>query len=150
MTRAVILGEVAGVFGIRGWVKVRSDTRPREGIFDYPVWQIAGREYAQLEGIEDRDAARALVGCTIAVDRSALPPAGPGEYYWVDLIGSTVVNEAGEALGTVTDMMETGVHDVMVLKQGGRDRLIPFVQGPIVQSVDCEAGRIVVSWEADE
>ena len=84
------------------------------------------------------------------MDRSALPPAGPGEYYWVDLIGSTVVNEAGEALGTVTDMMETGVHDVMVLKQGGRDRLIPFVQGPIVQSVDCEAGRIVVSWEADE
>ena len=92
--RRVTLGRVAGVYGIRGWVKLQSYTRPAENLLDYPRWWLAtaqpyearlvqGRQHgqglvAQLSDatgapIEDRDLAAALVGVEIQVDRDALP-----------------------------------------------------------------------------
>lgn len=163
MERPVVLGEIIGVFGVRGWVKVRSHTRPIDGIFDYPVWTLRDRAHelidgrrqgpglvARLQGVDDREAAAALRGSTIAVPRSALPATAPGEYYWADLIGLEVSDSNGQVLGRVEEMMETGVHDVLVIRGEGRQTLVPFVQGPIVTRVDVAAGQIVVEWEPDE
>jgi 16S rRNA processing protein RimM len=76
-----------------------------------------------------------------------LPPLEAGEYYWTDLEGLTVRNTAGQVLGSVERLLETGANDVLVL-DGGRDRLIPFVAGQVVLNVDLEAGEIEVDWEA--
>jgi 16S rRNA processing protein RimM len=103
---------------------------------------------AQLEGIDDREAAGELVRHEIAVPRSELPPAEPGEFYWVDLIGLEVETLEGVVLGRVVDLVETGANDVLVV-QGDRERLLPFVQGQCVRSIDLDSGRMTVDWDPD-
>ncbi len=102
----------------------------------------------RFEGIDDRDGAVALVGAEIAIRRSDLPEPDEAEFYWVDLIGLGVTNTDGESLGSVDRLIETGAHDVLVV-QGDRERLIPFVTGEIVKDVDLDAGRILVDWSAE-
>lgn len=170
LSRRVTLGRVAGVFGVKGWVKVVSNTRPADNLLKYPQWWLGADEgylaalvdakaqvngiIAQLSGrdgqpITDRDIAARLVGKDISIDRAELPPAPPGSYYWADLIGMTVVSGQDEPLGTVTAMMENGVQDVLVLNDGIVERLIPFVQGPIILKVDLDTRRIVADWSPD-
>lgn len=170
MTRKVTLGRIAGVFGVRGWVKLQSYTRPIENLLDYPRWWLDTAqpyEARVIEGrvqgnglvarisdaagvpIDDREVAASLIGTEIQVERSALPKPPPGSYYWDDLVGLDVVSNAGEPLGRVASVTENGAQDVLVLEDGGRERLIPFVVGPIIQSVDLEAGRIVADWAPD-
>jgi 16S rRNA processing protein RimM len=160
----VILGRISGVYGVQGWVKVYSETRVREDILGYERWLlrraggwqplrlIDGRMQgatviARLEGVNDRDAARALIGTEIAVQRRDLPPAQPGEYYWSDLEGLKVVNLDGVELGTVSHLFETGANDVLVVV-GERERLIPFTRDA-VKDVDLQARLLRVDWDAD-
>jgi 16S rRNA processing protein RimM len=160
----VILGRVSGVYGLRGWVKVYSETRDRADILNYKRWflrrpegwqavrLIEGREQAKgviarLEGVEDCDQARALIDTEIAVRKADLPPAEPGTYYWADLVGLKVVNLEGVELGTVSHLFETGANDVVVV-QGERERLIPFTRDA-VKNVDLESRLIRVDWDAD-
>jgi 16S rRNA processing protein RimM len=160
----VKLGRIVGLFGVRGWVKVYSDTRPREAILGYNPWllELAGhwREYrlaegrvqgpgivARLEGCGDRGQAQLLVGATVAVRREQLPKPGPGEYYWSELEGLKVVNLRGETLGVVSHLFETGANDVMVVA-GEREHLIPFTRDA-VREVDLAARIVRVDWERD-
>ena len=99
--------------------------------------------------IEDRDLAAALVGVEIQVDRDALPEPPAGSYYWDDLVGLDVVSEQGEALGRVVGVMDNGAQDVLMLRDGEQERLIPFVVGPIIRSVDLPGRRIVADWAPD-
>ncbi len=71
-----------------------------------------------LEGIEDREQARRLMGVDIAIYRDQLPPLPDGEFYWYDLIGLDVINRAGVALGKVIEVQETGANEVLVVQQG--------------------------------
>jgi 16S rRNA processing protein RimM len=160
--RVVRLGEICGVHGVKGWVRLRSFTDPRTNLFDYADWLIDSADgrravaveasgtsgkhlIAKLAGVDDRDAAAALIGAGIGVPRSALPSCEPGEYYWTDLEGLTVRTEAGDSLGTVERLVATGANDVLVLDG---ERMIPFVAERIVKSVDVEAREIVVDWDA--
>jgi 16S rRNA processing protein RimM len=168
--RRVTLGRIAGVFGVLGWLKVHSYTRPPDNILEYPRWWIAGGQgfeaqlvsgrvqgkglVAQITGLDgrpiaDRDAAAALVGADIAVERSELPEPEPGSYYWADLIGLRVVSTAGEPLGEVSGVMENGAQDVLEVRDGARERLIPFVPEAIIKKVDRAAGQIVAEWAPD-
>ena len=58
------------------------------------------------------------------------------------------MNRDGSSLGKVEDVLETGANDVLVV-QGDRRRLLPFVTGSVIKSVDMESGRISVDWDAD-
>lgn len=161
----VTLGRVAGIFGVRGWLRVYSWCDPRTGILGYARWWLGsnrerlgyrlleGRAHgrgvvARLEGIEDRDGARACMGLDIAVPRAALP-ASAG-YYWADLVGLQVENRDGVRLGRVVAHIETGGHDVMVVAEGGRERLIPYAPGRYVDEVALDAGRMIVDWHPDD
>lgn len=109
---------------------------------------------ARLVGIVDRDAAGSLKGARISVPRRHFPVTDDDEYYWVDLIGLAVVNESGDALGTVSGLTETGAHQTLVVHDTSGvgdepvERLIPFVDAH-VKTVDLAARRIVVDWQAD-
>jgi 16S rRNA processing protein RimM len=161
----VVLGRVGAPFGLHGWVKVSSYTDPAEGIADYPAWQLvqgeqartvevleskrAGRGVAvKLAGIETIEAARALTGAEIQVDRAELPPVGQGEFYLHDLLGLEAFNREGQALGRVESFLELPAHPVVVLK-GDRERLVPLVPARIVE-VDLEAGRVTLDWHVDD
>lgn len=102
---------------------------------------------AKLEGIDDPEQAKALKGKAVSVARNALPQAGEGHYYLVDLIGLEVVNGRGARLGVVRQWLTNGPQDVMEL-EGDRPRLLPWVPA-VVKRVDLEAKRIEVDWEAD-
>lgn len=158
------MGRFLGPFGIQGWVKLRTFTESPDGLADHPRWWIGGPQgwrsakpvdfkvrpaavTAKLDGVDDRDAAEALRGLDVAVEREALGEAGEGEYFWVDLEGLAVVNRQGEALGRVQELMRGGGADVLVVKGEDRERLIPFVADYVVE-VDRDAKRITVDWEA--
>jgi 16S rRNA processing protein RimM len=163
--KRIVIGRIAGLFGVKGWVKLLSWTDPRDKIVDYSPLQVQiggqwrewkmveGRTHgkgviARLEGITDRDQAAALMGADIAVWRSQLAKTRPGEYYWADLLGLEVQLADGRRLGKVDGMMATGANDVMVVK-GERERLIPFIHGQVVKNVDLDKRLIQVDWDPD-
>lgn len=165
-TRRILLGRIHGAFGVRGELKLESFTEPVAQVLRYQPWILRdpqgrehevsgarGRETAKgvvvrLPEVEDRDAAEAMRGSEIYVPRSVLPPAKPGEYYWVDLEGLRVVNLEGADFGTVSHLFSTGANDVLVA-QGDRERMIPFVEPDYIRSVDFEAGVVTVDWDTD-
>ena len=165
-SRRVVLGHIAGPHGTRGWIRIRSSTEPPENILRYSPWQVArdGRwrpvgvaetrvqgygVIVRLDGCHDRDEASSYRGCEISVERSRLPDAEDGEFYWADLVGSRVATTGGVHLGEIARMMETGANDVMVV-QGSVERLIPFLPGTVVQSVDIARRSVVVDWRPDD
>jgi len=165
--RRVLVGRIVGLYGVRGWLKLESWTEPRLRIFDYQPWllgtapgaatQVDGAKghsqgrgiVAHLPGVDDREQAAALVGQDIHVAREQLPATAAGEYYWADMEGLAVFTTDGIALGLVSHLFATGANDVLVVRDGERERLIPFVQGSVVQLVDLAARRMVVDWEPD-
>ena len=165
----IVLGQISGVYGVRGWVKIHSYTAPRENILSYTPWQIRlsgepwrsvtmldGRTQgkgivAHLEGWNTPEAALSLVGAEIAMPRAQLPAPAKGEYYWSDLIGLQVQGVDNAPLGTVEALMETGANDVLVVQQSGisgKKHLIPYIDGVIV-SVDLDAKVLRVDWDID-
>lgn len=163
----IILGRINGLYGVKGWVKVYSETQPRDNILSYPQWLLGqagqwrsvavedGRTQgkgivAKLDGCDDRDAAVLLQGMQIAISREQLPPAAHGEYYWADLLGLRVLNRDGVELGQVDHLLETGANDVLVVQDSaGVERLIPFVQGQFVLDIDLVAGQMTVDWDPE-
>jgi len=164
-SRMVVLGRITGVFGVRGWIRVFSHTEPRQNILEYSPWilrvgdgwqerkLLTGRVHgngivAQISGCDDRDSAMALMDTEIAVHREQLPPPSEGEFYWTDLQGLRVVTLGGVELGRISHLFATGSNDVIVVA-GDRERLIPFLRGGAVRSIDLTAGVMTVDWDPD-
>lgn len=160
------MGRIAAPYGLKGWVRIDSYSATPDSLSAYPAWWV-GRNgdwremkvaqsalqrgtslVARFEGCVERDAALALKGCEVAVEREALPQSGNNEFYWADLVGLKVVNLRDEELGAVAELFENGAHAVMRVVAGGTERLLPFVE-QVVREVDMAAGRIRVEWELD-
>jgi 16S rRNA processing protein RimM len=160
----VILGEVSGLFGVNGEVRVFDFSRRRGDILNFDPWMIGkdkawqqvsvlkARHHqatlvAQLEGFSDRDVSRELIGATIAIRREQLPELDDGEYYWHQLEGLLVINESGDEFGIVEKMLETGANDVLVVR-GSQQLLIPYTSSTII-NVDLLKRQIRVNWGLD-
>lgn len=160
------IGEISGVFGIKGWVKVYSYTDPRGNVLKYSPWMIkkdnqtkivevmAGRQQgksivASLDGVIDRDVAASYSGWEILINKNQLPKARAGEYYWVDLVGLRVETDLGINLGTVDYLIETGANDVLVVKDKQQERLIPFLQEQTIKKIDLDNKIMIVDWDPD-
>jgi 16S rRNA processing protein RimM len=163
--RRILVGRIAGIYGVKGWLKIVSYTRPPENIFIYSPWLIKqddtwqetglleGKVHgkgliAALEGITERDAARRLIGADIGIYRTLLPELPPGEYYWDDLLDMQVNNRQGKVLGRLKEIMQTGANDVLVIEGEGR-HLIPLIWDMYVMGVDQTKGIIEVDWEPE-
>lgn len=166
------MGRIVAPFGIKGWVKIHVETAQIDSLSEYPFWWISSKdknagwrqvkpaetrphgEYlaARLEGVVERDAALALKGLEVAVQRADMPKPAQGEFYWTDLIGLKVVNRDRHGFGQVASLIATGANDVLVVQQDKdgdkRETLIPFIAG-VIDTVDLAAGEIVVDWGAD-
>ncbi len=162
----VIMGRIAAAQGIKGWVRVQPYTEYLDSLLDYKSWWIGHEQgpwlevevrdcevhnktlAAHLPDCPDRNAAEKLKGLLIAVPRSSLPQQPDDEYYWSDLVGLAVVNEAGVQLGTVANLLDTGANQVLSVKGDDGEILIPFIANAIKQ-VDVRNKVIRVDWAAD-
>ncbi|MDP2046749.1 MAG: ribosome maturation factor RimM [Deltaproteobacteria bacterium] len=155
------LGQVSGAQGLLGAVKVRADaeaatTDPEVFAALGEVW-IGGRGYRVLkagrhknqvllwlEGVDTRSRAEELAGLKVLGDRRRFPRLPPGEFYWFQVLGLSVVNEAdGALLGYLDYIIPTPGHDVYVVRRGEREVLLPAVEEVIVD-INLEAGVIKV------
>jgi 16S rRNA processing protein RimM len=104
-----------------------------------------GRALIRIAGITTPEQARELTGKVVRISGEDAEPLGEGEYYLFQLIGLKVITEDGEEIGTVTDLMETGANDVLVItpSAGGPDVLYPL-HPEFVLSVDPPGGTILV------
>lgn len=153
------LGHITGVSGLKGWVKVHSDTHPRENIVAYRDWWLEqsgqwrqvkvleGRPQgktivASIDGVSDPEQANALIGARISVDRDALPALGKGEYYWTDLIGMQVHTADGVHIGTAIRLFETGANDVLVVSDERESMAGSVVDSPAAGT----SKEVLVPW----
>lgn len=160
------MGRVVGAQGILGWVKLKTYTEFADSLVDFPVWWLGDEKQpwreitvekfavqskgliAKFPGCNDRTAAEKYKGLLVAVPRSSLPQQSDDEYYWTDLIGIAVVNLAGESLGTVDNLMDTGANQVLCVRGASGEILIPFIASAI-RKVDLAEKVIRVDWSAD-
>lgn len=164
------IGQLKKPYGIKGWLWVFSDTDDRTAIFDMQPWYMktamgmkpltvkAWREQgsgivAQFEQVPDRNVAETMNGVTLWVEQDVLPETGEDEYYWSDLIGVRVFNEQDEYLGDITEMFETGAHDIMRVAATSdslddEERLIPWHKQTVLE-VDITAKTVVAAWPND-
>lgn len=185
---AIEVGRILDAWGVKGWVKILPHSTDPAALFSAKSWFLqapdakfrpgfttfsgtvclgvsevkmhSGSVVAKFTGVDDRNAAEALRATRIFLPRSSFPAASKDEYYWVDLIGLSVVNREGVALGTVRDLMSTGPHSVLCVEyaadqEGGAgsdarvaERMIPFVAA-YVDAVDIPGKRITVDWQPD-
>lgn len=169
-TDYILLGNISGVHGLKGWLKVFSHTSPRLKIAEYPQWflkkgnedwkahkVISGREQGKniivrLEGINDRSDVEALIGFEVAIKNEQLEPLSNGEYYWRDLLGLSVKTIAGADLGKLDWIFNSGSNDVLVVKDDGvdkKERLLPFLFDKVVISIDLEKSLMIVDWDPE-
>lgn len=172
---AVVVGRVAGAFGVNGWIKVQpfslhggallsaktwwlGSDAPRPAALPSLLSVVAVREQggglvARVENVMDRNGAEALRGAMLYVPRASFPKPDADEFYWLDLIGLEVWNRRQEPVGRVIGLIDTGPHCVLRVSPPGveepsaaQEILIPFVS-QYGCDVDLPARRISVDWE---
>lgn len=161
----LLLGEILRPHGIRGELRLRPRT-------DYPErlaqrarvflgrgpHDSGAREYRlrglrwhgryallSLEGIANRDAADALRGLQVMAPLAEAVPLEEGEFYLYQLIGARVETSAGEALGRIAEVLETGANDVYILRGSEYGEILLPATDETILETDIAAGRLVVA-----
>ncbi|MFP4328724.1 MAG: ribosome maturation factor RimM [Paracoccaceae bacterium] len=155
----ICVGAVAGAFGVRGEVRLKSFTADPAAIVDYaPLFTeegarrfdvsitrpIKGGFAARLSGIDTKEQADALRGTQLYVPRERLPALPDDEFYHADLVGLDVVDTGGASLGRVIAVQDHGAGDLLEIRAPGARQtvLLPFTRAA-VPTVDLTARRIV-------
>lgn len=166
----IVLGRIVAPYGIKGWLRIHPFGDDPLSWRKMPCWWVSADSDAPVESwrpltltacrlqgrslavgfaeVSDRNAAEGLEGMFVGAPREALPETRQDEFYWADLIGLAVGNREGVELGRVADLISTGAHDVLQVRDGDAEYLIPFVAA-YVDEVDLDAGRIRVDWQKD-
>ena len=174
---AIEVGRILDAWGIKGWFKVIPFSAQPEALFSSKRWYLqppergakpfsgtvllpikeakdhSGSVVACAHEVVDRTAAELLKGARVWVARSSFPTAATDEYYWVDLIGLSVVNREGVDLGVVSELLSTGPQTVLVIQYAGSEgktmeRMIPFVAA-FIDEVELPKRQIRVDWQPD-
>lgn len=174
MSNLLDAGRITAVYGIKGWVKVQSQTELPENLFHYQPWYLKTRHgvkpvelvawkphgkgfVAQIKGTSDRNQAEQLCPVTIAIDKSDLESLDDGEYYWYQLEGLRVISLFEQQvydLGVVQRLLPTGSNDVLVVKGDkqsidDKERLIPYIFDPFIRQISLNDGLIEVDWDPE-
>ncbi|EGG93654.1 16S rRNA processing protein RimM [gamma proteobacterium IMCC1989] len=174
MSDLLNVGRITSVFGIKGWVKVHSQTEPPENIFNYQPWYLKtahgvkpieladwrahGKGFvAQIVGIDDRNAAELLCPVDIAIEKDKLSALDDGEFYWHQLEGLRVISRFSNQsydFGIVKKILPTGANDVLVVVGDEQsidqsERLIPYVPDQFVSDIDLANGVMTVDWDPE-
>lgn len=158
--KRICVARIGAAHGVRGEVRLFAFTAAPAAIADYGPFETAGGRVveivalrpakdcfvARLKGVDDRNAAEALRNAELYVPRERLPaPAADDEFYHADLIGLSVVDRDGAALGTVVAVHNFGAGDILEVKLDARRStvMLPF-DATVVPHVDVAGGRVTV------
>lgn len=160
MTERLCVGVIAGAFGVKGEVRLKSFCSDPTAIAGYGPLQtedgarkftvtltrpVAGGLGARLSGVATKEEADALRGTSLYVGRDRLPALGSDEFYHADLIGLEVRDTGGAQVGVVHAVLNHGAGDLLEIARpsGHEPLLLPFTRA-VVPTVDLVAARIVV------
>lgn len=165
MSSPVTIASFGKPFGIRGWIKINSYLEPKASILEIKPWlvlkdgawqeiiltdtrQNADSIIIKLPGYDSPEAVSKLTNSKISIWRKNMPKLSQDEYYWSELIGLKVLNLEDIELGTVQDLMSTalGANDVLIVMEGERKRLIPYISN-VIKQVDLNNKTIHVDWD---
>jgi 16S rRNA processing protein RimM len=155
------VGRVIGPHGLTGALRVRPDNPDASafdhtariylelngGVAEYKV--VAARRINRitlrivLEGVDDPGAAEKLRGATLLIAVADLPPAGPGEFYYFQVMGCEVVTTEGRRLGAIEEVFSNGANDVWVVRDAKAEVLVPVI-ADVVKTIDLEARKITI------
>ena len=157
----LLIAEIVGLHGLQGVVKLRSyavsptlfepgrtfrlensDGRVQTLAVVWAKPHGKGMLLA-IEGVNERDAAEALIGSRLWVDKATLPDLDDGTYYWFELIGLSVYTTQDQYLGTLESILPTGSNDVYVVRNGDEEILLPALAS-VVQVIDLDQRRMEV------
>jgi len=154
----ICVGAIAGSFGVKGEVRLKSFCAEPEDIASYgalssedgaQIWTVKltrpvkGGFAARLTGVASKEAADALKGTRLYAPRDALPALPDDEYYYSDLIGLEVVDTGGAPIGKVAAVLNHGAGDLLEVRaRGEKPVLLPFTR-EVVPTVDLTTSRIV-------
>ena len=159
----VRIGVVGKAHGIKGEVRVYPDFGLPEDFNNYKKLVLIDPEnedsqvfkvtrsrpqakmvIVEFEGVVDRTASENLCGKEVWVNRSFLPQLPEGEFYWHDLIGLQVETDAGRSLGRVETLFATAGHDILVVRNDGREFLIPLDK-EFIKTSDFQNGIVIIT-----
>ena len=157
----ILVATVGKPIGLKGWAKVNSFTRPPENLFNYKnffidedgtkkVFKIkkfskSGKNYIfKIESFNSLEEIERYKNKEIFINSKDLPKLKENEFYWKDLIGKEVELENGTFVGVVTEIIETGSDDVLVVEKENKKELIPFNFGEVIKKVSGDL--IIVDW----
>ena len=163
MTQSIILGRIGAPQGIHGWLRITSHTSPPANILKYTTWQIkrgsswstltpedtktqGNKLLAKLPDCDTPEAAKQWTNTLIAIHHHELPDLPGDEFYWNDLINCQVITTEGHPLGVVTQLLETGANDVLIIQGKNQRHLIPYTDDT-VQHIDLSNQLITVHWD---
>ena len=158
----VCLGVITGVHGIRGEVKVKSFTTDEVDVASYGklnnkdgsksfALKVVGRSKellrCKIKGVDDRNAAEALIGTELYVNRNVLPELDEEEYYLADLVGLKVIEQSSnQEVGTIAGVYNFGAGDILEIRINANNKLemIPFTK-EYVPEIRLQEGYVIVS-----
>lgn len=129
----------------RGFRRFFLDTGAGERKKEYAVESLRGNNaplIAKIKGCDSFEGAQALCGSTAFVLKEEFKKLPKGEYYWFEIEGLNVFDEAGRFYGCVTEIIETGSNDVYVVKDGKRELLLPAIE-MVIKSIDLKQQKLV-------
>ena len=158
----ISVGKIIGTHGIKGQLKLHSYSgnfeslraartavlKTTDGMLrDVTIKSFnanSGKFIISLQGFDDIDQVKPLVGNELCLKRCQLPKLTDDEYYWSDLIGLQVFTDDGTLLGKIAEIFETGSSDIYVVRNEKREYLIPAI-ADVVKQVDLAGGKIVIT-----
>ncbi|CDN49902.1 MULTISPECIES: ribosome maturation factor RimM [Neorhizobium] len=160
----ILMATIGAAQGLRGEVRVRTYTADATALGEYGnLHSEDGRIFEILEireakniaivrfrGINDRNAAEALAGLELFIERDNLPDdeLEEDEFYYADLEGLEAVDQDGKSYGTVSAVYDFGAGDLLELKgPGRRPTLIPFSEAAVLE-IDLEGRKILIDPQA--
>jgi 16S rRNA processing protein RimM len=161
-----VVGRIGHTFGVKGFVKIRSSTKPFDAFLNYKQWFIQLNEkkipltdcqrkgtflIGKIQGCETPEEAKKHANFPILIYQHQLPELDPEQHYWAELIGLKVYNLEEKFLGEITSLFETGANDVMVIvhKETHQEILIPYVPDNVIKNIDLKKNTMLVEWQPE-
>lgn len=158
----IAVGRISGTHGIRGQLRLHSYSGNQESLKaarqvflrlpDGTLREYGLRRASEHGGVflltladfDNINQVLGLVGSELCLQRGQLPTPAEDEYYWQDLLGLAVVTDDGTALGTISEILETGANDIYVVSGHGREYLIPAVAS-VIANVDLASKTMTIT-----